>query len=88
MTATSIGYGDVKPVTLSERGACTVLIVVSAFINAYALQMVMTSIADSDKYKKIFQQTIDDLNKMSAKYPYCRPCGWCRRPQNMKSIKV
>eukprot|EP00930_Biecheleria_cincta_P023788 TRINITY_DN17114_c0_g1_i2.p1 TRINITY_DN17114_c0_g1~~TRINITY_DN17114_c0_g1_i2.p1 ORF type:complete len:654 (+),score=76.26 TRINITY_DN17114_c0_g1_i2:135-2096(+) len=66
MTVTSIGYGDVLPVNLTERIACIFLMFGSSFLWARVLSDTMSAIANGDTHKLQFRQTLDDLNYMMA----------------------
>jgi hypothetical protein len=68
MTATSIGYGDIKPANYNERLICTFLITVVGFLQAWCLGEIMTSIAESGLHTQLFRRNIDDLNGMLREY--------------------
>lgn len=66
MTVTSVGYGDVLPVTLNERIACTCLMFASSLLYAWALGEILSSIGSTDLGQARFRQMLDDLNHMMA----------------------
>lgn len=66
MTVTSVGYGDVLPVNLTEQVVCVFLMFGSSFLWARVLSDIMNAIANGDTHKQQFRQTLDDLNYMMA----------------------
>jgi len=66
MTVTSVGYGDILPVTTLERTVCTLLMFVSGFVWAYALGEMMAAFGNSDVHEQNFRHMLDDLNHMMA----------------------
>lgn len=66
MTVTSVGYGDIVPVTNSERLFCALLMMLSGFLWAYALGETMAALGNSNIHEKAFRQMLDDLNHMMA----------------------
>lgn len=66
MTVTSVGYGDVVPVNLTERLFCTLLMFASGFLWAYALGEVMSALGNTNIHESNFRQMLDDLNHMMA----------------------
>uniref|UniRef100_A0A7S4UW65 Ion transport domain-containing protein n=1 Tax=Alexandrium monilatum TaxID=311494 RepID=A0A7S4UW65_9DINO len=66
MTVTSVGYGDIVPVTTLERVVCILLMFCAGFLWAYVLGEVMSSLGNSNVHEKAFRQMLDDLNHMMA----------------------
>mmetsp|Transcript_13260 Transcript_13260/g.41883 ORF Transcript_13260/g.41883 Transcript_13260/m.41883 type:complete len:624 (+) Transcript_13260:90-1961(+) len=66
MTVTSVGYGDIVPVTTWERVFCTLLMFCSGFLWAYALGETMAALGNSNVHETNFRHMLDDLNHMMA----------------------
>ena len=61
-TVTSVGYGQMLPVTTEERIMCNVLMLLSGFVWTYILGTAAGIAATLDPNGVVFQNTMDHLN--------------------------
>merc|ERR1719456_568719 len=66
MTLTSIGYGDITPMTGPERLICVGLMLIGAMVWAYIIGQACSVLANLDIHESRFKQRLDDLNYMLA----------------------
>ena len=62
MTVTTIGYGDITPVTLLEKAFVCVCMIVSGFVYGYVIGAVTNVIGTSSEKVARFRATMNDLN--------------------------
>eukprot|EP00747_Dinoflagellata_sp_TGD_P040148 gnl/TRDRNA2_/TRDRNA2_140694_c1_seq1.p1 gnl/TRDRNA2_/TRDRNA2_140694_c1~~gnl/TRDRNA2_/TRDRNA2_140694_c1_seq1.p1 ORF type:complete len:513 (+),score=94.17 gnl/TRDRNA2_/TRDRNA2_140694_c1_seq1:128-1540(+) len=65
MTITSIGYGDILPVTYFEYWLCSLLMMISSVIWAYMLGAACSIIMNMDPEQVEFEQRMDAFNRMA-----------------------
>mmetsp|Transcript_6134 Transcript_6134/g.18516 ORF Transcript_6134/g.18516 Transcript_6134/m.18516 type:complete len:721 (+) Transcript_6134:93-2255(+) len=64
MTLTTVGYGNVNPVSLSEYALLVVCMLVGGFLWAYIIGAVCGTIANLDRIKIRHQQRYDQINNL------------------------
>ena len=62
MTLTSIGYGDILPISTAERALCCLYMIISALSWTYVIGTAAGIAATLDPNKVMYQQTMDHLN--------------------------
>jgi len=62
MTLTSVGFGDIRPVTDFEVMMVTLLMILTGFAWAFVLASTVNIITNMDAYRGRFNQLMDDLN--------------------------
>jgi len=65
-TLTSVGYGDIGPVNIIERMACTFMIIVAGIAWAVVLGQVGDVVATMNSDEQAFQRQMDELSLMST----------------------
>jgi len=65
MTLTSIGYGDILPVTFTEYCLCNVAMLISSCIWAYIIGAVCTIVYTMDMEQSHFDERMDAFNRMA-----------------------
>eukprot|EP00401_Gymnodinium_catenatum_P000993 CAMPEP_0117621248 /NCGR_PEP_ID=MMETSP0784-20121206/87539_1 /TAXON_ID=39447 /ORGANISM="" /LENGTH=773 /DNA_ID=CAMNT_0005425173 /DNA_START=167 /DNA_END=2490 /DNA_ORIENTATION=- len=64
MTITSIGYGDILPITYTEYVVCSVCMMASSILWAYIIGAACAVMSNTDPELTEFEQTMDTFNAM------------------------
>ena len=80
MTLTTIGYGDLVANTTPERWVSIGIQLVGASLYAYIVGVASGIVASMNKQRMQFQETMDELNEVSAWFGsglWCVSISWC-----------
>jgi len=62
MTMSTIGYGDISPVTSAERIVCSLMMLVGAGIYAYVVGSITSTVSNMEASTRRYQELMDMLN--------------------------
>jgi len=62
MTMSTIGYGDISPVTSAERIVCCLMMLIGAGIYAYVVGSITTTVSNMEASSRRYQELMDMLN--------------------------
>jgi len=62
MTMSTIGYGDISPVTSAERIVCSLMMLIGAGIYAYVVGSITTTVSNMEASSRRYQELMDMLN--------------------------
>ena len=99
MTLTTIGYGDVAPVTLGEQCLCIFAMLLGGSIYAYVIGAVCGIVSSMDEATTAYHKTMDELNifMVENKLPkelrvrlreYFQHCRQLQRAQHYQDLLV
>lgn len=63
MTMSTIGYGDISPVTSAERIVCSLMMLIGAGIYAYVVGSITTTVSNMEAGSRRYQELMDMLNQ-------------------------
>jgi len=63
MTMSTIGYGDISPVTSAERIVCSLMMLIGAGIYAYVVGSITSTVANMEAGSRRYQELMDMLNQ-------------------------
>jgi len=63
MTMSTIGYGDISPVTSAERIVCSFMMLIGAGIYAYVVGSITTTVGNMEASSRRYQELMDMLNQ-------------------------
>merc|ERR1712100_837144 len=66
MTMSTIGYGDISPVTSAERIVCSLMMLVGAGIYAYVVGSITSTVSNMEASSRRYQELMDMLNSFLA----------------------
>lgn len=62
MTMSTIGYGDISPVTSAERIVCSLMMLIGAGIYAYVVGSITSTVSNMEASSRRYQELMDMLN--------------------------
>merc|ERR1719331_1663761 len=62
MTMSTIGYGDISPVTSAERIVCSLMMLIGAGIYAYVVGSITSTVSNMEASTRRYQELMDMLN--------------------------
>mmetsp|Transcript_28467 Transcript_28467/g.45875 ORF Transcript_28467/g.45875 Transcript_28467/m.45875 type:complete len:784 (+) Transcript_28467:377-2728(+) len=70
MTTTSIGYGDIVPVTIGETWYVTICMVMGGVVWAFMIAIVIQTTEEIRRHKRGFHERLNQMNSLVAKFEF------------------